>query len=72
MMTSRVKNGPGTFADDDLKLRYRCLVDMIVRHEAGARAAEQEFTATTAAARKNGQAAIVDAAIRDLAERRAR
>jgi len=72
LLTWRAKDSQGTFSDDDLKLRFRCLVDQIVRAEAAAREAQREFTTDVAAAKRNGgQGAIVEAALRDLAERRA-
>ena len=62
----------GTYADGDLRFRLRCLVDMIVKAEAGAREAQQRFDADVAGATRNGQEAIAAEFIRDLAERRAR
>jgi hypothetical protein len=66
MTTPARPDGPlsGTYADDDLRFRLRVLADQWLRGEAAARTAQAQFEKDVAAARRNGQSAIVDAAIR--------
>jgi len=59
----------GRFSDDDLRMRLGCRVSEIARFEASLAAAVAGFNSDCAAGERNGQAAIVDAARRELAMR---
>ena len=62
----------GVYGDDDLRFRLRVLIDQVTRGEAAAREAQRQLDTDIAAARRNGQEAIVREALADLAERRKR
>ena len=67
-------DGPltGRYADGDLKLRLRCITDMLLKGETAVREAQRLLDADIASAKRNGQQEIANEALQDLADRRAR
>jgi uncharacterized membrane protein YccC len=62
----------GNFTDSDLQFRLHAFGDMLVKAEAAVAEAQRQLDEAIQSGRRNGQDAIVEEALRRLAERRGR